>query len=124
MIRLSASASTTIPAIDPSRSAKYSPWPASRTARARSESSTAAIPAMYTSTEIPSESGSTASAPSMIGSLSPGSQIHTDSPIAVKSVAAVRRGTIVSRAKRERSRPTISTISEPPSTAISGDSAL
>ena len=45
VIRFSAEASTTMPAIEPSSSEWYSPWPASRGALARSESTTATSPA-------------------------------------------------------------------------------
>ena len=45
VIRFSAEASTTIPAIEPSSRAWYSPWPASRGALALSESTTATSPA-------------------------------------------------------------------------------
>ena len=76
------------------------------------------------STEMPSASGSTAIAPAMIGLLSPGSQIHTDRPMAVASATVVSAGTSTWRAKRERSSPTISTTTAPPSTAINGESAL
>ena len=66
---------------------------------------------------------STASAPSMIGGWSPGSQIQIVRPIAVSSVTAVSAGTSVRRAKRERSSPTMSTTTAPPTSASSGDSS-
>ena len=73
---------------------------------------------------MPSASVSTPSAPSRIGSRLPGSQIQMVSPIAVSSATAVRTGTITARTKREPSSPTISTITEPPTNANSGDSSL
>ena len=73
---------------------------------------------------MPSESASTPSAPSTIGSRLPGSQIQIVRPIAVRSVIAVSAGTTVRRTKNERSRPTSSTITEPPASANSGESSL
>ena len=66
---------------------------------------------------------STARLPSMIGGRSPGSQIQIVRPIAVSSETAVRTGTSVSRAKLERSSPTMSTTTAPPTSASSGDSS-
>jgi hypothetical protein len=74
--------------------------------------------------EMPSESASTPSAPSTIGSRLPGSQIQMVSPIAVRSVIAVSTGTTVRRTRNERRRPTISTITDPPASAKSGESSL
>ena len=67
---------------------------------------------------------SIASAPSMIGSLSPGSQIQIVRPIAVSSDTAVRPGTRLRRTNCERNRPTIITTMQPPTSASSGDSSL
>ena len=67
---------------------------------------------------------STPRAPSRIGSRLPGSQIQIVSPMAVSSATAVSTGTITVRTKREPSRPTISTITDPPTSANSGDSSL
>ena len=67
---------------------------------------------------------STPSAPSRIGARLPGSQIQMVSPMAVSSATAVSTGTTTARTKREPSRPTISTITEPPASANSGDSSL
>ncbi len=67
---------------------------------------------------------STPSAPSRIGSRLPGSQIQMVRPIAVSSATAVSTGTTTLRTKRELSSPTISTITEPPASANSGDSSL
>jgi hypothetical protein len=44
--------------------------------------------------------------------------------MAVSSAIAVSTGTITARANRDPSRPTISTITEPPASANSGDSSL
>jgi hypothetical protein len=46
------------------------------------------------------------------------------SPIAVSSATAVRNGTRTLRTNRELSRPTISTMTEPPASANSGESSL
>jgi hypothetical protein len=73
---------------------------------------------------MPSASVSTVSEPSMIGSWTPGSQIQIVSPIAVSSEIPVSAGTRIVCTKRPRNRPTISTMTEPPTVAISGESAL
>jgi hypothetical protein len=54
----------------------------------------------------------------------PGSQIQIVSPIAVSSATAVSSGTTTARTKRAGSRPTMSTITEPPASANSGESSL
>ena len=83
----------------------------------------AARPARHTSIVMPSESASTASAPWMIGLVSPAPQSQIASPMAVSSATAVSAGTSVTRTKRELNSPTISTTTDPPTTAISGESA-
>ena len=64
---------------------------------------------------------SIASARSMISVLAPHCQ--TPSPAVTPRVTSVRNGTTCARTKRERSRPTMSTMQAPPASAISGDSA-
>ena len=73
---------------------------------------------------MPSERVSTASAFSMIGVVSPGSQTQIDSPIAAPSEASVSTGTSVRCTNRPGSSPAIQTTIEPPTRAISGESAL
>ena len=67
---------------------------------------------------------SIASAPSMIGWLSPGSQIQIVRPIAIRIVAAVSPGTSERRTNCDRNSPTIITTTQPPTSASSGDSSL
>ena len=59
----------------------------------------------------------------MIGSRSPGSQIQIVSPMAASSAIAVSAGTSWWRTARERNRPTISTTTEPPTSASSGETS-
>ena len=73
---------------------------------------------------MPSDRASTLSAPSRIGSWPPGSQIQMVRPIAVRRATAVSTGTITRRTNGDRNRPTISTITDPPASANSGDSSL
>ena len=72
---------------------------------------------------MPSASVSIASAPSMIGSCRPGSQIQIVRPIAVSSEPAASAGTQRSGRSGRGTGPTISTTIEPPIVANSGDSA-
>ena len=65
-----------------------------------------------------------ASAPSMIGSVSPGSQIQIVRPTAMRIDSAVSAGTSVWRTNGERSRPTIITTTHPPTSAMTGESSL
>ena len=67
---------------------------------------------------------STPSAPSEDRVRLPGSQIQMVRPMAVSSATAVRAGTTTLRTKRELSSPTISTITDPPASANSGESSL
>ena len=115
MIRFSAGASTTIPAIEPSSSAKYSPWPGlAHRARAQRQEH-GHDPGDEHEHAMPSESVSTASAPSTIGLGSPGSQFQI-----VRPIAATERGRRQQRhqhalheARRGTGRPSARSI-EPP----------
>ena len=70
---------------------------------------------------MPSASVSTASAPEMIGRVSPGFQIQIVSPIAASSEAMATTGTTLRCTARGRTRPIMRTSTEPPSTAMSGE---
>ena len=69
-----------------------------------------------------SASVSMASAPSMIGRLSPASQLAAVRPMAVSSAAAAISGTSTRCAKRPLIRPASITATEPPTVANSGES--
>jgi hypothetical protein len=73
---------------------------------------------------MPTPSVSTASAFSLIGALSPGSQTQIESPIAAPNAASVSTGTSTRCTKRPGNSPAIQTTIEPPIVAISGESAL
>jgi hypothetical protein len=119
--RFCAATSTTIPRIDVSSSAKYSPSPASTTARDRHDSSTVPRPPTQNTIVSASVRSSIASESSMIEALAPHCQ--TPSPIVTPSVTRVRNGTTCRRTNADRSSPTISTTQAPAVKAISGESA-
>jgi hypothetical protein len=124
VIRFVASARTIMPVIDPSRSVWYSPDPASRTAAARSDRRTVTSPATRKSADSPSASVSAVRAPEMIGFRSPGSHTQIRRPKAVSSEPAVSAGMSARCTSREGRSPASITRMEPPTVAISGDSAL
>jgi hypothetical protein len=62
-----------------------------------------------------------ASAPAMIGALSPGSQLAMVNPPAASSEAAATSGTSARCTNRPGNRPTISTATAPPTRASTGD---
>ena len=99
----------------------YSPAPASRATSARSDSRIVARPITKNSRLSSSASVSMASAPAMIGLLSPGSQLAMVSPPAVSSDAAPTSGTSPRWTKRPGNRPTISASTAPPTSASTGD---
>ncbi len=63
-----------------------------------------------------------ASAPSMMGALSPASQLAIVSPPAVSRAAAASSGTSVRCTNRPPIRPVMSTTTVPPARAKTGDS--
>ena len=119
--RFCAATRIAMPAIDASSSEWYSPCADSRGACARQESSTAAAPAALKMIVRASVRSSTARAPEIAETWSFHCQIVT--PSVTARVSSVSAGTACSRAKRERSSPTSSTITEPASSASNGEIA-
>ena len=119
--RFCAATSTTMPRIELSSNAKYSPSPASATASDRHDSSTAPMPATAKRIVRVNVRLSIASARSTTSTFSSHCQI--DSPIVAPSAPIVSMGTTCRRMNRARSSPTSSTMHAPPASATSGDSA-
>ena len=116
-----AATSTTMPRIEVSSSAKYSPSPASVVAAERQDKSTAAMPPTTKTIVSASVRLSTTSASATIVSLM--SHCQTPSPAVTASVTIVSTGTSVVRTNPERAKPTSSTTQTPTVSATIGDSA-